>query len=72
MQAVQARRPQDRRVYLASSEEIAANEHDLNLSRYLFDRSQAPARDLALARREIDEMAVQLARLRSRLSELGG
>jgi type I restriction enzyme M protein len=71
VQDVQARRPQGRRVYLASSEEIAANEHDLNLSRYLFEPRQNQVHDLALARREIDEMEVQLASLRSRLRALG-
>jgi type I restriction enzyme M protein len=69
VQEVQLRQPNGRRVYLASPEEVAANDHDLNLPRYLFDRQQRQGYDLALARAEIDEMEQQLALLRSRLQQ---
>lgn len=66
---VQLRRPNGLRVYLASPEEIAANDHDLNLPRYLFDRQQRQGYDLALAQREIDEMEQQLVLLHSQLRQ---
>ncbi len=66
---VQARSTQGQRTYLASMEEIAANDYDLNLPRYLYDRSQNQRYDLALALQEITQMEQELAQLRNQLQQ---
>lgn len=66
---VQARRTQGLHTYLASLEEIAANDFDLNLPRYLYDRTQNQRYDLALALQEITQMEQELAQLRSQMQQ---
>ena len=69
VQDVQLRRTQGQRVYLASPDEIAANDYDLNLPRYLFDRQQDQGYDLGLALQEITDIEQALARLRRNLQQ---
>lgn len=66
---VQTRRTQGQRTYLASLEEIVANDFDLNLPRYLYDRAQNQRYDLALALQEITQMEQELAQLRGKMQQ---
>lgn len=69
MADVNSRQTQAPRSYLASIDEIAANDYDLNLPRYLSDRKKNHQRNLKGELQEIDELEKQLLCLRNRMTQ---
>jgi type I restriction enzyme M protein len=64
---VETRQTQGRYSYLAGREEIIANDYDLNLPRYLYDREQNSHLDLAAESQEIAQLEQTLSELRNQL-----
>jgi type I restriction enzyme M protein len=57
------------RCYLASLDEIAANDYDLNLPRYMFDRKKNDQIDLKAALQEIGDLERELQQLRNQMKQ---
>ena len=66
---VLSRQTQGQRSYLAGIDEIAANDYDLNLPRYLFDREKNAKRNLTEELQEIGELEKQLHHLRNQMMQ---
>jgi type I restriction enzyme M protein len=66
---VNQRQSQGQRCYLAGIDEIAANDYDLNLPRYLFDREKNAKRNLPEELQEIGELEKQLLDLRNQMMQ---
>jgi type I restriction-modification system DNA methylase subunit len=54
---------------LAGREEIVANDYDLNLPRYLYDRDQNSHLDLAAESQEIAQLEQTVSELRNQLKQ---
>lgn len=66
---VNARQTQGPRCYLASFDEIAANDFDLSMPRYLLARTPHKPRDLPRERQEIEQLEETLLQLQRRLQQ---
>ncbi len=64
---IEARKAQSPYSYLASQAEIVANDYDLNLPRFLYDREQDARLDLSMALQEIAQLEQELGQLRAQL-----
>ena len=66
---VETRQAQGRYSYLAGREEIVANDYNLNLPRYLYDREQNSHLDLAAESQEIAQLEQTMSELRNQLKQ---
>jgi type I restriction enzyme M protein len=75
LETVEARQPVDKYAHLATREEIAANDWNLNIPRYVDTFEPEAEIDVAALQREIDRIETELvdvrARMKAHLKELG-